>query len=293
MKIVRPETITDDKLIDSNIAETVAAYNPATTYAEHDIVRNDADHGLYQSQQAANTGHALDDITWWIRIGPTNRWAMFDNYNQTQTVNASSIENTIQADGSVTGIAFLNLDASSIDVVMTKDAVEIFNQSYSLTDNSNVGNWYDYFVEPVIRKTDLFIDGLPIHYGPEIDTSINGSGTVKCGNMVIGRVRELGYTVYGAGFGIIDHSRKEVDDFGNVTIVERSYRKTGNFDVVVQKNLVDEVGRLLALYRATPIVYVGTDQYSSAVYYGFYRDFRVTVEYPLESKLTIEIEGLS
>ena len=83
------------------------------------------------------------------------------------------------------------------------------------------------------------------------------------------------------------------DDFGNITIVERPYRDTGTFEVIVRRTMVDEVGRQLRLNRARPIVYVGSGIHASAIYYGFFRDFRLNAENLAEAKLTIEIEGLT
>lgn len=295
MKIIRPEAITDAVLTASNVPETVAPYNPATEYDKDDVVLRASDHGLYESQVDGNVGQSLDDPAKWLRIAPTNRWAMFDEYNQTQTASAESIEVELDPDGRITGMALLNLDAASVTVVMTDDIDgEIYNQTLSLVDNGGIGNWYDYFFEPIIRKTDLVLTDLPVHFGPSIIVTIDApGGTAKCGNLVIGAVRDFGATVYGAGLGIIDYSKKEADEYGNVKITARSYRKSGSFEVVTPRQLVDEVYRLLAQYRATPIVYVGTGEYASAAYFGFYRDANVVVEHAEQSTLNIQIEGLS
>lgn len=293
MKIIRPEPITT--LTASNVAEAVAAYNAGTTYAQGNVVRRDADHGLYESQVNSNTGESLDDPTKWLRVGPTNRWAMFDTYNETQTENADTITAEWTATGRVTGMAFLNLNAASIRLKMTDaTAGVIYDQTISLVDNSNIGNLHDWLFEPVVRKTDIVLTDLPIHFGPQIEISINEpGGTAKCGNLVMGMVRQFGDTVYGASLGMITSSKREADEYGNINIVPRSRRKTGTFEVVVQKRLVDDTARILAEFTDTPCVYIGTGEYALAFYFGIWRDWAVAVEHPLTSILSIQVEGLN
>ncbi len=293
MRIVRPEPIT--ALTASNIADTVPAYNAGTTYAKDALVRRDADHGVYESQIDGNVGQSLDDPTKWLRIGPTNQWAMFDEYNQTQTVNATSITAEWDATGRINGMAFLNLNAASITLRMTDaGAGVIFNQTVSLVDNSNIGNLHDWLFEPVVRKTDYVFTELPVHFGPHIAVSIDApGGTAKIGNLVMGMARQFGNTVYGAGLGMLTSSKREADDFGNINIIPRSRRKTGTFEVVVEKRLVDETARILAEFTDTPCVYVGTGEYASALYFGIWRDWQIVVDQPLTSTLSIQIEGLS
>lgn len=279
------------------VSTTYAAYNAATTYGLKERVIDPVSHRTYESLQAANAGHTpAVSPTWWIDIGPTNRWAMFDAYNQTLTQRTSSIEVTLAPTGLVNALALLNIEAASVNVIVT-DAVagQVYNRTFELISTSNVGaDFYAWAFEPIIRRSDLHVEGLPAYLNPTIKVTISFSNsTAKIGNLVAGMQRELGTTVMGAGFGIIDHSRKEVDEFGNIDLVVRSYRKVGTFEVVVAREMVDEVGRLLASYRAEPTVYVGTGEYSSSIYYGFFRDFRLNVEHYIQSKLTLEIEGLS
>ncbi len=295
MKIIRPESITDAVLTASNVTETVAVYNAGTTYAQNDVVRRDSDHGLYESQVAGNVGQSLDDPTKWLRIAPTNRWAMFDDYNTTQTVLAEAITGELDPVGRVTGMAFLNLDAASITLTYTdEDAGEVYNQTHSLVYNSAITNWYDYFVEPIIRKTDFVLTDLPVHFGPHIAYSIDApGGTAKCGNLVIGQVRVLGETVLGPTFGQITYSKRDPDEFGNINIVPRTRRKSGRFEVVVARSRVDEVGRLLGEYTDTPVVWVGTGDYALAQYFGIWRDWDISPDQYLRSILNIQIEALS
>jgi hypothetical protein len=121
---------------------------------------------------------------------------------------------------------------------------------------------------------NLIVTDLPNVADPTIQIIIdNETGSTEVGTVVVGQTRDLGLTVYGARTGIQDYSRKVTDEFGNFTIVERAFAKRGNFDVVVANAKIDALADLLASYRATPVVWIGTDDYSSTWIYGFYKDF--------------------
>ena len=50
----------------------------------------------------------------------------------------------------------------------------------------------------------------------------------------------------------------------------------------------------LANFRATPIVYIGSeDEAFATIVYGFYRRFDITLEGPAYSFAAIEVEGLT
>lgn len=164
----------------------------------------------------------------------------------------------------------------------------------NLQSDSGVTSWYSYFTEAITYNTEAVLTEIPLYANPTISVTISAAdGVVSCGTMVVGQSRELGGAVYGAKGGIQDYSRKETDDFGNYTLVERSYAKRNTFRVVCENNNVDAIFNLLAEVRATPVVWLGTDDYALTWSYGWARDWAVEIAYPTKSFLTIEIEGLT
>ena len=149
-------------------------------------------------------------------------------------------------------------------------------------------------MEPIERISDIHISGMPLYGNPQISVTITDTGgTAKCGALVIGQTKEVGATQYGAQIGIIDYSRKETDEFGNTTIVVRDFSKRATFTVIVDKTKVDALDKLLASYRAIPIVYIGSSLYGSMIVFGGYKDWTITVSLANHSYLNIEIEGLN
>ena len=294
MRLLRPTVINDAALVSSNVPETVAAYNAGTTYGLAAQVRSDTTHRLYESVQASNTGHSLDDPAWWADIGPTNRWAMFDQAVGTQTAGATGIDVTIEPSGRVDSLALLNVDAATVQIVVNDGVSDVYDQTFSMTSASGVNNWYSYFYEPIVRKTDLIVTDIPLISAPEIQIIADaGGGSCAIGAVIVGLSRLLGSTAYGAGVGITDYSIKAADDFGNYTITERAFARKGTFRILVDATASDEVYRVLSTYRATPVLYIGSDDYLSTAIYGFFRDFNIEIAYPLHHLCSLEVEGLT
>ena len=294
MKMIRPITVNDAVLDSTNVAETdYAAWLVGTTYADEDRVIVVSTHTIYESVQAANTGHdpTADDGTWWFGISATNAWKMFDGHGGTATVNATTIEVTLDP-GRVNSIALLGLDANSVTVEMFDGVTSVYSKTSNLTIE-NVGDWYEYFYEPIIKNNTLVLTDLPLYTAATIEITIDNTGSnAECGLCVAGLFRNLGNAIYGVSAGIVDYSRKETDTFGQVTILERQFSKRASFDIVVDNVLISEIARLLAEYRAIPVVWVGSADYDSTVIFGFYRDFDTVIANPAYSECSLEIEGI-
>lgn len=299
MKLVRPIEVTNSVLTASNILENdYAEWSAATTYALGARVIMVSTHSVYESVQASNLNHnpTTDTTnTWWVRVGATNKWRMFDKVVGDASTRADNITFTLNTVGKVNSITFLNLDANNITITAT-DAVDgvIYTKTLSLVSTLGIVDWYEYFFEPITKITDISISDLPAYTNMVITVVIENTGSIaKCGECVVGLERVLGTTQMGASVGIVDYSVKQTDDFGNFTVLERAFSKRADITVWVDNSVVDDVVKTLTLYRATPIVYIGSNKYSSTIIYGFYREFETVISYPTVSVLNIELESLT
>jgi len=278
----------------AEVGTTYSTYSTVTTYAQGAIVIDPVAHRAYESVQASNLNHALTDPTWWLDLGPTNRWRMFDQSNSSQTTAEEVIQVQLLIPGRVNGLALLNIEAETVDVVASIGATEVYNQSFTMSSSTGIADWYDYFFEEIVRKPDLVVADMPNYSNMAITVTISRpGGTVRTGVLVVGQTKDLGMTLAGMGAGIIDFSRKETDDFGNAQLVERAFAKRLDARVVVENSAVDSVTSILSQLRATPTVWIAASQYSAATIFGFYRNFSVTFEYPTQSICLLEIEGLT
>lgn len=233
---------------------------------------------------------------WWKEVSSTNRWKAFDVKVGSQTEQASLISYQIKP-GLIDSVAFLNVDASSISLTVT-DPVEgeVYNETISLVSVLSFVDWYGYFFEPVgTRITDVVRFAIPLYASATLDIAIAyaASGIAKVGAIIMGLKSLLGVTLYNPVLGITDYSVKTADEYGNYTILERAYSKRMTCDMRILNTSLDEVHRLLAIYRSTPVVWVGIAEYSSMIVYGFYKDFSIVMPGPRHSDCSIEIEGMT
>lgn len=112
--------------------------------------------------------------------------------------------------------------------------------------------------------------------------------------VILGVPQTVGLGVQvGARIGIQDYSRKETNEYGDIVLVQRAFAKKANFTMMVDNRLLDSTIEILSEVRAVPCVWIGVDEYSSTVIYGFYKDFEVVISYSNFSDCSIEIEGLT
>lgn len=269
LQLLRPIDVTDSNLTISSVAETDhAEWSGGATYALGARVILAASHRVYESLVAGNIGNnpiATPDK--WLDVGPTNRWAMFDKAVGSVTSATGSVAVTIAMD-SLDAVALLDVVAATVRV--QADAYD-----RTLAVNSGTVSFLD-------------LDGAT---GPVIVT-IAGPGDVSVGTLLAGDLVALGITEAAPTAGITDFSRKTVDEFGEVTIVQRAWVKRMTAAALIRSDAIDAVVGAVTAVRAQPCLWIGQAGMDTLTIYGFFKDFSIEVGDTL-SKLSLTIEGLS
>lgn len=318
MKVIKPSTITDASLAYSDISESPVssydyytfggssvaptAWSSASGYTVGQRVWRASTHRIYEALGTITAGTTLPPeqgvegvatTPTWLQVGPTNKWAMFDGEIASASKSATNL--TVKLNTSqINSVAFFGLVGSSITISL-KDPTETTTY-YTATKNLQgvfVDNWYDYFFSE-FRQIDLAVfTDLPVYYSAKLVITITGTN-VEIGQAVVGYSYFIGETEYGSSSGIIDYSKKEANTFGNVTFIKRAFSKRMSAKLWLENTSLDYVQSKLAEVRATPTVWVGTEDttYNNLVVYGFYKDFTLEVSYATTSSCTLEIEGL-
>ena len=294
MKVIKPTTFVESMLISSTATETYAAWAAGTTYAEGARVRYGA--RVYQSLAAGNVGNTPSNSpASWANIGPTNTMAMFDDEVSTSTTAASSLT-VVVAPGLVNSMALVNLAGSSVTITVTDGAggPTVFSRTIDL-DGTIIGDWYQYFFEPYVQKSELTITDLPPYANARVTVTLTAAGSVGIGNLVFGTIYELGETQMGASLGTDDYSAVTTDEFGITTLVRRNSAKRSDLQLLVARNQMRKVFQVLDDLRATPCVWIPSpsDQDAPLSVYGIRSSFRIVVEYPNHVLCTLEIKGMT
>ncbi len=242
------------------------------------------------------TGTApVTNTSYWERYGSTNRWAMHDSSSSSKTAATTTLTNVYQAVGYADSVGLLGIDCTTVNIIVSDDIDgTIYNESYSTVDNSGIINAFHYAFDPIVRKKDLYINDLPLYADPEITVTLTtGTGsTVLCGTCYIGKRYNAGPTGYGVSLGIRDYSIVLEDRFGNREFTEGSYSRKASWILKVDNRAISALHNILAGFRATPALYVGSADYGPTFIFGKFNDFNIEIPHSAFSLCSIELESL-
>jgi hypothetical protein len=247
--------------------------------------------GGNQNNIPATTTHA------WLKLQPSNRKAMFDNLSSTTSTANSVISVTLKT-GIIDTVGLINLNATGVNVIVRNGlgGTIVYTKTASLVNDSPTNAWEYYFGEIGSLLTQYVLTDIPPITDCYVTIEVTGGSETSVGNLIIGRSKDLGISIYGAQAGILDFSTKTTDTFGKTTFTKKGYKKTLNIQTEVEKLKINTVQRKLYGIRATPCLWVSTsdiDLSEPLVLYGYYKDFSTDISYPTHSLCSLEIEGLT
>lgn len=293
MRYIKPVLIAGAMLVSSSLLENdYPAWDGGATYAVGDRRILAATHSVYERTVAGVSAASPDtDTAHWQRVGPTNKWAMFDKATGTVSSATDTLTVTI-APGMVRGLALLDVTANSVTVSMTNGAETVYSRTVNLNSGYGVNSWDTYFFTDIVRKRTVLLEDIPPYSAGQITITVNGVGAVSLGTVAVGPIYKVGNTRYGMTLGFTDYSVKDTSKFGEITVVERAYAKNMTVPFVVKDQDVDWALGSLEAIRATAVVWIGTRRYDSSVVYGYAKDARLVIAYEQASECSVTIEGL-
>ena len=302
IKITQPITITDSILSSTDVPENdYPVWNVGTTYADGDRVILTSTHRIYESLLGSNVGNdptVASTPTYWIEVGPTNRWAPFDTSISTSVVKATSITYTLVPGTPINMLAILNINNGTQATVTINSPSQsptlVYTKTIALNSLPLVVGWWSWFFGSRVVQTQAIFDDIPPYSDGIFTITIEGGADLSVGVIMLGQQQTFGLGIkYGARVGIQDYSRKETNDFGDTVLVQRAFAKRANVDLFLQKFEVDSIQRELSRIRATPVLWILSNDYESTTLFGFYKNFDILINYPEHADCTLEIEGLT
>lgn len=275
-QVVRPAALTDAALVASNVPENdYPAYAAGTAYVAGARVILPATHRAYESLTAGNAGHdPATDTAHWLDMGPTNRWAMFDQALGTATTGAGSIVVQLKPGIAADTLALLDVVGASVRVQAPG-----YDQTRAIGGDVTTALFLDLALAPADTAT----------------VTIAGAGSgaaVAVGTLLIGAREALGTLADEPSIGILDFSVKETDDFGQTVPLERAWAKRMEAKSQIATAGADALLRRLATLRAKPSLWIGAAELDALTIYGFFRDFTVTLGEQV-SICSVTIEGMA
>lgn len=233
----------------------------------------------------------------WARVGPENRLAAFDG-----EINSRTYSHPLAASRTHTVSTIVALGAAA-DALLLADIDDAATVTVRIAESLTGATLLQQTIEPSAGasrvRSQYLITGFSAPSTAVLFIGISGPVNVAkpgIGLIAWGQTQDLGCTEWGPRAGIRDYSRKEPDDFGQVIFVRRAFAKTVSTTLQVDKADINTVHDRLNNLRATPAVWILSDDADYAVplvVYGFYRDFYTTFPRLNDIQCALEIEGLT
>lgn len=299
MKTIRPIIFQESHLISTTATNTEANWSSATTYASGQIVSYSGKR--WESLQGSNLNKVpTAEPLWWLDLGADNKHAMFDGVVATSTTATTSLTVVLKPNKTFDSIALIDVDASVVSISIT-DGIGgpvVYENTIGLSSETII-DWYGYFFyDPLLKRTQAIFYNIPTYQNAVVTITLENSvgEVVSVSTLVYGTLFDIGGTQYGVSAGIVDYSVKTTDEFGNTTFVKRAFSKRLNAQVAVRNSDLNRVQSLLYGLRATPVVWIASDNpmfEEALIVYGWYRDFTTEISYPTYSLISIELESLT
>lgn len=248
-----------------------AAWSSATTYTIGQRVSSATTHRVYESLKDANTNHdptvlanqttAAGVGTWWIDIGPTNKWAMFDGIISTPTQATSPLVITL-APGAFNGFAMFGLDADTISVVVRSapgGTVTYTTGGDIPLEGSMPADYYEYFFEPFKPQREFQVTNIEPYASSQIVITLKkGSGLISLGMISVGDVKPLGTPEKSTRVSPKTNSYISDDAYGNTTIVRRAKSRPLSMSIKVPLENADDVIQTIEDLIDIPVAFIGS-----------------------------------
>jgi hypothetical protein len=195
-------------------------------------------------------------------------------------------------------LAVLNI-ANGGDVTVTvnrptESPSEVYSKTISLSSAPLTSGWWSWFFGTRLQATQAIFDDIPPYSDGVFTIEITGGSDLSVGVILLGQQQLFGLGIkYGARIGIQDYSRKETNDFGETVLIKRAFAKRANVSLFLDKSEVDPLQNELSRIRATPCLWVLSNEYESTTVFGFYKNFDILINYPEHADCDLEIEGLA
>lgn len=282
---IQPSMLTSSSIpVDQINPGTVApAWSSVTTYTAGAYVYLASTNKVYQSLLGSNLNKdPRFEPTYWVVYSATNRWKMFDLSNSAASQATNVITLTLKPGTICTGYGFISTICTSVNLQLV-DPVE--GTVYNVTKTA---------ASSMVSESFIF-DDVYSYSQASAQITITGTGTVSVGSLVVGTNETIGISSMqlGATFGIRDYSRKDTNDFGDVTLIQRAYSKTAEFTFYIDNDFLTKDLSTLVSLRAVPCVWTISTKYDSSKIYGIYTNFDLSIENTKYSKCSIKVEGLT
>lgn len=168
-----------------------------------------------------NKNQPVGELTeWWFKVGPTNKFALFDDDVDTATTDTADITYVIDP-GLVTGWAMFGLIGNELDVEAKVGSETVYGPyTYSLDGSVVIDDW-TYMFAPFLQRSNVIDAEVPA-WDARWTFTVKGAGTRQVATLKMGESIYIGSVEDGsASSGAISYTSVSETPQGKVKIIKR------------------------------------------------------------------------
>ena len=272
------------------------AWNSGTAYTGTETNINH-EGSLYTSVAASTNVKPGTDITKWRRTGPSNRMAAFDEELSTITRATGGITYVLQP-GFCTGIGLYGVIGEQVSITIYDEPGGVVVEQFQAEMFAPAAGFYALLFMPLARRTQVYLENLPLWPDAEVHISITGGGLCEVALITVGHWDTLigsgtwGGVEYGAQAEVKSYSYLKRNDDGSVVRVRRGSADNVVCSVVLPADQAVHAMDLLRKVQGRPVAYIanGHPQYE---YLNGFGDVSgsISPEGPNHARLSLKLEG--
>ena len=302
--VLLPLTITDSMLaagttipsVDAAAGEVAWVAGPAYAVGQR------VNHGgaIWEAVLASTGVTPGTDSAKWLRFGPSNRMAPFDDEFDTRATAAGSLTYVIRP-GFFTGLALWGMQADHITVHIYDQPGGQIVETYDADLYEQAAGLFELLFMPLRQRTRHYMRNLPLYPDAEVRITLSaaGGGQVAIGMISIGYWDTLlgkgdfGGIQYGVTADVKSYSYIKRSDDGKVTRVRRGSATNVSCSVVIEAEEANRAVELLHQVQGRPVAFIasGLPRYD---YLSGFGDMSgsATPQSFVHAELKINIEGV-
>lgn len=247
--------------VDASVGEV--AWAAGTAYSAGQRVNHG---GSIWESVASSTGVTPGtDGTKWLRAGPSNRMAPFDDELHTRAVATGSMTYVLRP-GFFTGLALWGLQGDHLTITIYDAPGGAVVESYDADLYEQAAGLYELLFLPLRQRTKHYMQNLPLYPDAEVHITVSagGGGQAAVGLISIGHWDALigsgdfGGVEYGATAEVKSYSYRKVADDGTVTRLRRGSATNVDCSVVIDAEQANRAMELLHQVQGRPVAFIAS-----------------------------------
>ena len=267
--ILIPLSVTDSMLAAGSTIPAVdaaageVAWAAGTAYSAGQRVNHG---GSIWESVASSTGVTPGtDGTKWLRAGPSNRMAPFDDELNTRAV-ATGYMTYVLRPGFFTGLALWGLQGDHLTINLYDAPGGAVVESYDADLYEQAAGLYELLFLPLRQRTKHYMQNLPLYPDAEVRITLSASGgaQVAIGLITVGHwdtligAGDFGGVEYGATAEVKSYSYIKRADDGTVTRLRRGSATNIDCSVVIDAAEANRAMDLLHQVQGRPIAFIAS-----------------------------------